>query len=100
DRATLEGWVADGNTPQKLVWRARIVLMSAGGAGTMAIVRAARKSKRTVGRWQGRYLARGIGGQGGRQPPSPWPAGWRGSRAPGRLPYRNEDPTDEADRAE
>ena len=27
DRARLEGWVAGRNTPQKLVWRARIVLM-------------------------------------------------------------------------
>ena len=25
DRARLEGWVAGRNTPQKLVWRARIV---------------------------------------------------------------------------
>src|SRR5688500_10071865 len=75
DRATLDGWVADRNTPQKLVWRARIVLMSAAGAGTMAIVRALGKSKRTVGRWRGRYLAQGIeglrreAGRPGRKPP-------------------------------
>lgn len=75
DRAALEGWVADRNTPQKLVWRARIVLMSASGAGTMAIVRGLGKSKRTVGRWQERYLARGIEGlrrdasRPGRKPP-------------------------------
>ena len=75
DRATLDGWVADRNTPQKLVWRARIVLMSAAGAGTMAIVRALGKSKRTVGRWQERYLAQGIEGlrrdasRPGRKPP-------------------------------
>ena len=75
DRATLDGWVADRNTPQKLVWRARIVLLSASGAGTMAIVRALGKSKRTVGRWQERYLAQGIGGlrrdasRPGRKPP-------------------------------
>ena len=74
-RAGLEGWVADRNTPQKLVWRARIVLMSAAGAGTMAIVRALDKSKRTVGRWQERYAARGIEGlrrdasRPGRKPP-------------------------------
>jgi hypothetical protein len=29
----LESWVADRNTPQKLVWRARIVLLWAQGAG-------------------------------------------------------------------
>jgi transposase len=75
DRATLDGWVADRNTPQKLVWRARIVLMSAAGAGTMAIVGALGRSKRTVGRWQERYLAQGIEGlrrdasRPGRKPP-------------------------------
>jgi hypothetical protein len=31
-RTRLEGWVAGRNTPQKLVWRARIVLMWAQGA--------------------------------------------------------------------
>jgi len=75
DRAALDGWVADRNSPQKLVWRARIVLMSAAGCGTMAIVRAVGKSKRTVGRWQERYAARGIeglrrdGSRPGRKPP-------------------------------
>ena len=62
DRATLEGWVSDRNTPQKLVWRARIVLLSADRIGVMAIVRAVGKSKVTVGRWQERYLARGLAG--------------------------------------
>jgi len=75
DRATLEGWVADRNTPQKLVWRSRIVLMSAAGAGKMAIVRAVGKCKRTVNRWQKRYIARGLAGlkrdatRRGRKPP-------------------------------
>jgi hypothetical protein len=27
DRVRLDGWVADRNTPQKLVWRARVVLL-------------------------------------------------------------------------
>src|SRR5437879_8678314 len=62
DRATLEGWVADRNTPQKLVWRARIVLLSADRVGVMRIARAISKSKVTVGRWQERYLARGVAG--------------------------------------
>ena len=30
DRAKLEGWVAGRNTPQKLVWRARITDAGAG----------------------------------------------------------------------
>jgi len=62
DRAALENWVADRNTPQKVVWRAQIVLLAADGAGTMAIVRAVGKAKRAVGRWQERYLDQGIGG--------------------------------------
>src|SRR5258708_34336079 len=75
DRATLEGWVADRNTPQKLVWRSRIVLMRAAGAGKMAIVRAVGKCKRTVDRWQRRYMGRGLAGlkrhatRRGRKPP-------------------------------
>jgi transposase len=74
-RATLEGWVADRNTPQKLVWRSRIVLMSADGVGKMAIVRAVGKSKRTVDRWQDRFITHGLAGlqrdatRRGRKPP-------------------------------
>ena len=62
DRAELESWVADRNTPQKLVWRSRIVLLSATGNGTMSIMRAVGKSKPSVWRWQERYLAQGIAG--------------------------------------
>src|SRR6267142_6069173 len=74
-RATLEGWVADRNTPQKLVWRSRIVLMSADGVGKMAIVRAVGKSKRTVDRWRDRFITHGLAGmqrdatRRGRKPP-------------------------------
>ncbi len=75
DRATLEGWVCGRNTPQKLVWRARIVLLSADRTGVMAITRAVGRSKVTVSRWQQRYLAKGIAGlqrdatRPGRKPP-------------------------------
>src|SRR6266853_3215427 len=75
DRATLEGWISGRNTPQKLVWRARIVLLSADRVGVMTIVRSLGKSKLTVGRWQERYLAAGIAGlrrdatRPGRKPP-------------------------------
>src|SRR5436853_3554520 len=62
DRATLEGWVANRNSPQKWVWRARIVLMWAQGDGLTAIVRATGKTKRTAYRWRDRYIARGIEG--------------------------------------
>jgi transposase len=74
-RAELEGWVAGRNTPQKLVWRARIVLLWAAGAGLTAIVRATGKTKRTAYRWRERYLERGVEGlrrdasRPGRKPP-------------------------------
>ena len=51
DRATLKGGVNGRNTPQKLVWRARIVLLSAERVGVMAITRLVGKSKVTVARW-------------------------------------------------
>jgi len=54
--------VADRNTPQKRVWRARIVLMWAAGDGVTAIVRALGKTKRTAYRWRDHYFARGIAG--------------------------------------
>ena len=75
DRARLEGWVAGRNTPQKLVWRARIVLMWAQGAGLTAIVRATGKTKKTACRWRDRYLAGDAAGlerdgtRPGRKPP-------------------------------
>ena len=75
DRARLEGWVAGRNTPQKLVWRARIVLMWAQGVGLTAIVRATGKTKRTAYRWRDRYVAQGAAGlerdatRPGRKPP-------------------------------
>jgi transposase len=62
NRTELEGWVAGRNTPQKLVWRARIVLMWAEGAGLTKIVQTTGKTKRTAYRWRDRYLARGIEG--------------------------------------
>jgi hypothetical protein len=75
DRTTLEGWVSGRNTPQKLVWRARIVLLSADRTGVMAIARAVGTSKVTVAHWQERYLAKCLTGlrrdatRPGRKPP-------------------------------
>jgi hypothetical protein len=39
DRARLEAVVANPNSPQKHVWRAKIILLTADGLGTMAIMR-------------------------------------------------------------
>jgi transposase len=64
DRVRLEGWVADRNTPQKLVWRARIVLMWADVASLASIVRTLGKTKKTAYRWRDRYLEQGVDGLG------------------------------------
>ena len=48
DRVRLEAVVADGNSPQKHVWRARIVLLTASGAGTAEIMCRTGKSKTVV----------------------------------------------------
>ncbi|MFV0473240.1 MAG: helix-turn-helix domain-containing protein, partial [Pikeienuella sp.] len=62
DRRRLEAVVTDRNTAQKHVWRARIVLLTAEGAGTHAIMAATGKSKTTVWRWQARFAEAGVEG--------------------------------------
>lgn len=48
DRTRLEAVVSDRNSPQKHVWRARIVLLSAAGCGTNEIMREAGVAKTAV----------------------------------------------------
>ena len=62
DRARLEAVVADRNSPQKHVWRARIVLLTADGAGTNEIMRRTGKAKTVVWRWQERFMREGMDG--------------------------------------
>ena len=62
DRARLETIVADRNSRQKHVWRARIILATADGCGTAAIMRRAGVSKPSVWRWQGRFMTDGVDG--------------------------------------
>ncbi len=62
DRKRLEALVGDRNTPQKDVWRARIVLLSADGVGTNAIVAATGAAKTTVWRWQARFMMERVEG--------------------------------------
>jgi transposase len=62
DRARLEAVVADRNSPQKHVWRARIILATAEGLGTNAIMRRAGVSKPCVWRWQARFMREGVPG--------------------------------------
>jgi transposase len=60
DRSRLEAIVADRNSPQKHVWRARIVLLTGEGLGTVEIMRCTGKSKTCVWRWQQRFMAAGV----------------------------------------
>ena len=62
DRERLDRLIKDRNTPQKVVWRARIVLLAGEGMRAGVIARTAGKSVLTVRRWRRRYAARGVDG--------------------------------------
>jgi transposase len=62
DREGLGRLVRDRNTPQKVVWRARIVLLASEGLTAAAIAAAVGKSVLTVRRWRHRYMAQGADG--------------------------------------
>ena len=62
DRTQLDAIVADRNAPQKHVWRAQIVLLTADGCGTAEIMRDAGVSKTAVWRWQERFMTDGVAG--------------------------------------
>jgi transposase len=61
-RRRLRAVIAERNAPQKHVWRAQIVLLSANGAGTNTIMRQTGKSKTCVWRWQQRFMDEGFDG--------------------------------------
>jgi hypothetical protein len=74
DRSRLEAVVANRNSPQKHVWRARIILLTAKGHGTAEILRATGKAKTVIWRWQERFRDEG-------------PAGlWRDKTRPSGIP--------------
>jgi len=62
DRVRLQSIIRDRNSPQKHVWRARIIVLSADGNGTIAIARAVGKGKTVVWRWQERFMHEGVDG--------------------------------------
>jgi transposase len=62
DRERLSAIAADRNSPQKHVWRARIVLLTAEGHGTTEIMRRAGVAKTAVWRWQERFMRAGVDG--------------------------------------
>ena len=62
DRLRLEGVTGDRCAVQKHMWRAAIILLSAGGVGTHEIMRRTGKSKTCVWRWQERFMEEGVDG--------------------------------------
>ena len=75
DRRALGTLIADGNTPQKITKRAQVVLMTADGSGTMAIMRAVGVAKKTVWRWREYFVVAGVAGlvKGRSKPPGKKP---------------------------
>jgi transposase len=74
DRKELEAVAANRNSPQKHVWRARIVLLTTNGHGTAEIMRATGKAKTVIWRWQERFGEEGVAGL------------WRDKTRPSRIP--------------
>src|SRR6201987_5453512 len=62
DRMRLQSIIRDRNSPQKHVWRARIIVLAADIEGTIAIMRAVGKGKTVVWRWQERFMREGVDG--------------------------------------
>lgn len=75
DRRALRTLIADGNTPQKIAKRAQVVLMTADGSGTMAIMRTVGVAKKTVWRWRDYFVVAGVAGlvKGRSKPPGKKP---------------------------
>lgn len=62
DRVRLERIAGGRNTPQKHSARARVILATAEGCGTLEIVRRSGLSKPVVWRWQERFMHEGVDG--------------------------------------
>ena len=74
DCRKLKAVIGNRNSPQKHVWRAKIVLMTADGHGTAEIMRATGKAKTVIWRWQERFGEEGAAGL------------WRDKTRPSRIP--------------
>lgn len=62
DRERLRQLARDRNTPQKLVWRARIVLLAGEGKRALEVAAEVGMSVLTVRRWRRRYRDKGVDG--------------------------------------
>jgi transposase len=58
-RRTLETWISARNTPQKVVFRSRIVLLAASGQPNRRIARQLKTSRPTVILWRNRFASGG-----------------------------------------
>jgi hypothetical protein len=63
DGKELEAVVANRNSPQKHVWGAKIVLLTADAHGTAEIMLATGKAKPVMWRWQERFGEEGVAGK-------------------------------------
>src|SRR6266436_6255606 len=62
-RRTLEGWASARTSPQRMVLRARIVLLAAQGLANRRIALDVRTSRPTVLLWRNRFAAGGGAGR-------------------------------------
>jgi len=82
ERRELEAVVANRNSPQKHVWRAEIVLLTADGCGTAEIMQMTGKAKTVIWRWQERFQHEGAAGL------------WRDKTRPSRIPPLSPEVTE------
>jgi transposase len=82
ERYELEAVVANRNSPQKHVWRAKIVLLTADDRGTAEIMQATGKAKTVIWRWQERFQDEGAAGL------------WRDKTRPSRIPPLSPEVTE------
>jgi transposase len=93
EKADLESWVRSSKTEQRMVLRARIILLASAGLGTNKI--AARLSRRpaTVSKWRTRFAALGIAGL--RDAPRPGKRRKYGSQDERRILAKLDEPRPE-----
>jgi transposase len=62
DREQLERWVRSPTTPQRLAFRARVILAAAKGEGSTRIAEREKVRQTTVSTWRVRFARRGLSG--------------------------------------
>lgn len=62
EKTTLESWIRSSTTEQRLVFRAKIIMMAGNGMGTSAIARELDTRPATVTKWRIRFARSGLEG--------------------------------------